>query len=105
MHGEFPVKITIKFQHHYINHVCECSAEINGKTYDMNYNLAFAPVDRSMKQLEKILGGKQEIKRNAAAWDERTKNAPALNPKTQPVLFRIQKMIEAQELKKNNAKI
>lgn len=52
-----------------------------------------------MSVLEKILGGKQEIKRNAAAWDERTKNAPELNPETQPVLFRIQKLIEAQEAK------
>jgi len=49
-----------------------------------------------MKELEKTLGGKQEITRNASAWDERTKNAPELNPETQPVLFRIQKMIEAQ---------
>ena len=53
-----------------------------------------------MKKLEQILGGKKEIERNAAAWDERTKNAPELNPETQPVLFLIQKMIEAQEAKK-----
>jgi len=52
-----------------------------------------------MKQLEKILGGKQEIKRKAAAWDERTKNAPELDPETQPILFAIQKMIEKQEAK------
>ena len=53
-----------------------------------------------MKQLEKVLGGKQEIKRNAAAWDERTKNAPELDPETQPVLFRIQQRIEEIEAAK-----
>lgn len=74
MHGEFPVKITIKFQHHYINHVCECSAEINGKTYDMNYNLAFAPVDRIQAGFEfaKEFGCKvgQSIRCNASEISE-----------------------------------
>jgi hypothetical protein len=46
IHGEFPVKITVQFQHHHIHHACECTAEIAGKTYEMNYNLAFAPADR-----------------------------------------------------------
>lgn len=35
----------------------------------------------------KILGGKQEISHNSKAWNQRTENAPMLNPETQPVLF------------------
>jgi len=74
MHGEFLVKITVQFQRHYIHHVCECSAEINGKTYEMNYNLAFAPADRIQAGFEfaKEVGCKvdQSIRCNASEISE-----------------------------------
>ncbi len=55
-----------------------------------------------MKNLEKILGGKQEIKRNADAWDLRTKNAPPIDPVTQPNLYRIEQRIK--EIESNKQK-
>jgi hypothetical protein len=44
-----------------------------------------------MKNLEKILGGKTEIRNNATTWDIRTKNAPLLDQETQPILYGIAK--------------
>lgn len=55
-----------------------------------------------MKNLENALGGKQEIKRNATAWDLRTKNAPEIDPETQPVLFKMQQLIEKAEAEKKS---
>jgi hypothetical protein len=57
-----------------------------------------------MKDLEKILGGKPEIKRQSDAWKERTKNAPPLDPETQPNLYRIDHLIKQIEFKINEQK-
>ncbi len=74
IHGEFPVTITVQFQHHHIHQRCECSAEINGKTYEMNYNIAFAPSDRIQAGFEfaKEIGCEvdQSIRCNASEISE-----------------------------------